>query len=124
MRAGYTNKILLIFLILIQGCMNGGEGSSVGNSYADRLKKAEEFYDAGQKRYHEAKSIGSEHEAYAGTLKEAYRLGDSAMAILNKLEEEFGHRTVPEGEVLAHRALMQKLAKFMAEVVRMMPVGE
>ena len=114
--------LTLSILICICGCEDFGTGPEPQQDYAKQVSEAQGLIDRVEKLYHEATGLELGPER-TSKLKEAYRLADRAMVILNKLDDQFGGREVPPGEVLAHKPLMRKLSRLLSDIVKIMPVG-
>jgi len=110
---------VLIFLLLM-GCDLFDEHQTVDKTYETRMKEAQNLKDKAEKLYLEGMSNEAGTDERNSNLREAYGAGEKAMNILNQLDEQFGHRAVPEGEILAHRPIMQSLSELMDHIVRAM----
>jgi hypothetical protein len=114
--------LLAVFLGLVLVSCDFGEEQQDGQKiYEVRMKKAQSLKDTAEKLYLEAMGHDAGTEERNSLLRKAYDQGEKAMNIFNQLDEQFGHRVIPEGEVLAHRPIMKSLSELMVRIVRAMP---
>jgi hypothetical protein len=110
----------ILILVLLLGCDFFGEEHADQRSYEVRMRKAQSLSDKAEKLYLDAMSHDAGTAERNSLLRNAYDVGEKGMNILNQLDEEFGHRAVPEGEVLAHKPIMKSLSELMDHIVRAM----
>ena len=116
-----VSGLLAAFLgLVLMSCDFGDEQQGSQKTYEVRMRKAQDLGDRAEKLYLEAMSHDAGTEERNSLLRKAYDQGEKAMNIFNQLDEQFGHRAVPEGEVLAHRPIMKSLSELMVRIVRAM----
>jgi hypothetical protein len=121
MRQEYICMLAVVLAgLLLPGCDSSGDEHGGRKTYQDRVREAEELKDRAEKLYLDAMSYESATEQRNTLLRKAYDEGEKAMDILNGLDEQFGQRAVPEGEVLAHKPVMKSLSELMDHIVRAM----
>ncbi len=106
--------------IILAGCDFPGEQQDNQQTYESRMKSAQDLKDKAEKLYLDAMSHEAATDQRNLLLKRAYNAGEKAMNIFNKLDEQFGQRVVPDGEVLAHKPVMEELSELMDHIVRAM----
>jgi hypothetical protein len=112
--------VLLLVAVLLAAC---GTDERQVNRYEVKVNEAEKLTDEAEKLYHDAVALplGGQRDSL---MRQAYDTAKNAIDILNQLDDEFGNREVPEGQVLAHIPVLSKCTRVISDIVRMMRVGD
>ena len=109
-----------LFVVLMLVSCDFFDEQQDDKTYETRMREAQNLKDKAEKLYLEAMSNEAGTKERNSLLRKAYDVGEKAMDIFNKLDEQFGQRVVPDGEVLAHKPIMEELSELMVLIVRAM----